>query len=199
MAEQLVPLLHEPIRAPRLGFHGECIFAATWREFMAKQAHYFDSSEPMFNVVLSSLPTEPTQRHASILASVVTWLGTNCGRSVIEEAERHDPPGGLLTDYRYLHAWWHDNHRRIGINEGIRTIEHLLSTGHPSPLPGLSAEDLEVVDHLMCWLGTKHGQIFLRVAKKRVVEAYERDRQSRMEQWAKENGRPHPMSMKVSP
>lgn len=173
MGEDLRKLQHKPIQPPRKGHLGEQVYASMWEAFMTRPpAESWDAPSPIEEVMWNSLQ-QITQRHASVLASVVCWLGTNCGNCMLQQAEKEREAERWDADKCYLLSWTLQNRRRLGVNSGVRTIETLLAPPdtvvrtmrlgepHLKVQPALSAEDLEAVDHLMLWLAEPAGRAFV--------------------------------------
>ena len=130
-------------------------------------------NESPLDVVLRGCPFPATQREATVLASVVSWLGTNCGREMLRAAKDSESARLWRAHETYLAVWALENVRSNGIRGGcggLRTIEHILgeaietSRGRTVVRPTLSVNDFEAVDHLMLWLGQHDGQGFLLAA-----------------------------------
>lgn len=191
---------HAPMRKPRASFFGESVYAARWVELMAGEARETwrgDFVQP-FEDVLGEFDRRSTydlQRCASVLASVVSWLGTNCGQAMLAMARTHIAMGKWGTHDAYLLSWTLENARHCGINGGIRTLEHLLSPGpiatdmvmemqgFTTKVPELLAGDLEAVDHLMLWLATADGQAFMARCDAEVAILKESELRVEREQW----------------
>lgn len=178
----LGPLQHAPVRPPRAGFIGENVFAERWAKYIAKGPRYgFDSWRHCPNAVLADilteLPARITQRHASVCASIVCWLGTNCGRATLEEAEKY----AKTMFAGYTAAWAIENKRTGHVNGGVRCLEHLLAPeDHYGKClftggivlrrrPELTAEDYETAEHLWAWLGSDPGRAFTQGCKQEIT------------------------------
>lgn len=183
-------LQHKPFKGPRSGFIGETVMAEKWAEWMRLDSPHFrrdwdwdcDVEERWpLEIVLRELRYPVDQAAASMAASLVTWLGTNVGRSVLSEGERIRKTGAVL--HPYLVAWTLENQRHNGINGGIQIIEFLLSsTWQWKTLPEPTARDIEVCDHVMRWIAEERGQAFLRSCR---AEIEKRDREDRDRRLAK--------------
>ena len=179
----LVPFLHEPLRPPRDGCVGEAVFAERWKRLMALQLEENSPHSARLAVILSHMAEPLSQRHATVAASFVTWLGTNIGLSFVREAQRlveqlpHDPEKAWLAQWT-----WH-NRRLSWMNNGIRSIEYILAPletftrdflSSLSRLPDLSASDYETVEGIVIWLSTREGSHFLsgceRAIERRLAE-----------------------------
>lgn len=174
----LIPLVHRPLHAPRAGHIGELVFASMWEVRMAipEKPPGADEEVPYLDV-LDNFLGQITQRQATAVASVVCWLGTNCGAAMLTRAQRERDAGHWEAWHAYLIAWTLENHRRRSTNYGVRAIEYMMApaeTVRPgealgdsglSELPTLGADELEAVDHLMVWLADRDGQDFLRICQ----------------------------------
>lgn len=154
-------LRHEPIRPPRPSFLREQVFAGRWRDLML-------SRRGAIHQVLRDYLAPIGQREASVAASVITWLGTNMGQALLEDAERRqttDRPSGWSPSYAcsdaYLSAWCAENRRKHGINNGVRTLEAILSVDISRGICAATAADYEVAENVFFWLGQPDGQRFL--------------------------------------
>lgn len=126
-------------------------------------------TDTAIDAVLRGYPHKATQREASVLASVTAWLGTDCGRALLRQAEENAAARHCTIHDAYLVAWSLENARRRR-SDGLRMIEHILNeatetaSGGAMRHPSLSASDFEVVEHLMLWLGEREGRAFLLAA-----------------------------------
>jgi hypothetical protein len=187
---------HKSLRPPRVGFIGETVFAAYWVNLMAIPAPtWYDSqTNHQLLLILHDMPGTITQRHATVAATLVTWLGTNCGRAFLSDAQQLEQKMGRFAGHAYPAAWAIENARSSGINGGFRTVEHLLapddhfgrnSRGHGlSFQPELTADDLEVMEHVAKWLGTPEGKQFTAVCENEIKH---RDKQKWREDMIKFN------------
>lgn len=158
----LVDFIHEPLVPPRPGFEGECAFYQVWKATMTAPStgrRWDGGDEHPLDAVLINFHLQTTQRDVSILASMASWLGTNCGNSILHRAEHALSNVG---PERYLMAWAAENARKHGINSGRRTIE---AFGDRGGCIEFTARDLEVCDSMMLWLPTFEGQAFLAAAR----------------------------------
>lgn len=167
MQTKEMPVAHEPARPPRPSHDGEEAFAAAWKKLMAQpvEALYGDET-PRLGEILWDYPHPVGQREATVCASLICWLGTNCGLSFLQEARRL---AAMIRspEKAYLSAWAIENFRVRHVNMGYRTLEHCLSPreeagtfGYVKPIE-LSAADYETAEHLARWLGSVDGQRFL--------------------------------------
>lgn len=169
--EMLTPLQHIGIRRPRPGFLGECAFSEKWVERMNRTRKDWDQNTiEAIDQVLRNFSGQITQRIASVIAGTVAWLGTNCGRSMLHDAEKLRASRAAGRGHEYLMAWASENARQRGINSGMRVIESIVVAEADStdfgplnfaPLGPVTFHDLEAVDCLMMWLADVEGQRFL--------------------------------------
>lgn len=155
------PLVHAPVRPPREGFPRERVYAGRWQKLMQARSGVFAR-------ILGDYRGRIGQREAAVAASVVTWLGTNIGQAMLEDAQlrcksshRQGWPSGLAASDAHLCAWVHENKRKAGINSGIRTLEAILWSASQEAWAPVSAEDYEVAEHVMFWLGQHDGTSFV--------------------------------------
>lgn len=180
---------HSPVRKPRAGHIGEQVFAERWRELMASvPLHGEGHPNEMLETILRNYHKDQVdQRDATVAATVVCWLGCNCGRAILYIAKRLKELGAGPESY--LYAWAGENRRSLGINRGYRTIEYMLAPDdhfgrqwpHESELslvrrPEISVNDLEVAEHLFAWFRTGDGEAWIaeseREVDRRQAEAY---------------------------
>lgn len=174
-------LQHKP-RAPypRPGHIGERVYTEEWAALMQELDRCgINAPNSMLADILHDLPAPICQRHATICASVITWLGTSCGQSIILNG-RHFKTKNV--SYPYLLAWHQENTRSMGVNGGFRVIEHLLAPedhfgrdflglGGVTLVrqPELSVNDYETVEHLMQWLSYR-GEGFILKCEYRIEQ-----------------------------
>lgn len=188
-------LVHDPMHKPRNGFIGENVFAAAWKEEMAKPGpSAYDCDEYALGFVLWSMPGKLTQRRATVAASFVTWLGTNAGVGLLYVA-RGLEKRMVHTAMAYQAAWAHENERRRGINNGIRMLEYQLAlpenietnpmfrTGGLRSLPVLSADDYEVAEHVVRWIA-EQGQTFVIACEAEIKRLQNIEREVRLSEHA---------------
>lgn len=175
-------LAHEPNRPPRADIYGEVIFAEHWKRLMAQPCDWREEEEGgLLGSILRYLPLPISQRDATVAASFICWLGTNCGRCFLSQAKAR---AGEAADKHerslaYLCQWAVEN-RRIGyINHGFRAIEFWMMDAEESaevnkavsaifwrrPKVEVSGRDLEVADAIAMWLGADEGQAFIKAAE----------------------------------
>lgn len=185
----MLPLLHRPVRPPRPSFIGECVYASMWEALMERpvpedELNWYDKHEPRptaLSVVLGRLEGPVQQRHATIVAGVVCWFGTNCGNSMLTRAKREAAAGRWESWHAYLMAWTLENVRRPSTNFGVRCIEHIqapestyithvFSAGRDlSELPAIGADEIEAVEHLMLWIAEPPGQAFIALCEAEIT------------------------------
>lgn len=165
---------------PRAGHAGETVYSEEWAELMQElDRDGINAPNSMLAGILNNLPARICQRHATICASVITWLGTACGQSIILNGKRFREQG---IRWHYVMAWHAENIRRGGVNGGYRIIEHLLAPPDHfgrdffgiggitlQRLPELSVNDYETVEHLMAWLG-RYGEGFILKCELRIQD-----------------------------
>jgi hypothetical protein len=179
----LFGLEHKPIRGVRKDIIGEVVFASMWEVLMQRDD---GSDDYAIEGVLTVFPRVIEQRHATVLASVVCWLGTNCGHSFLEQAKTISAKLHERTEEQYVIAWAIENLRRGYINSGDRAIEAILATeyrGWRCVRPELSADDLEVVELLMHWLGSRSGQDFLQNCNAEINRMHIANRDKQLAEW----------------
>lgn len=170
---ELGELKHQPLRPPRVDHVGENVFAHEWEVFMLTDRSANEPANIRLENILEDMDRLLTQRHASVAATFITWLGTNCGQSYLHEASQLGSRGRIGNDKAFVAAWAIENMRRRGINHGRRTVEALLEDDSPNgelfaEMVGLrqpgdfTVEDLETLDHVAAWLGTDQGYRFCR-------------------------------------
>jgi len=157
----LPELLHEAIRPARKGFPREHVFAGRWRELM-------QTSRGALARILLDYSAPVGQREASVAASVITWLGTNIGQALLDDATRRQSMhqvAGWTPSYAasdaHLSAWAAENRRKRGISHGWRALEAILTTDMEKGPAEPSVGDYEVAEHIMFWLGQHGGQRFV--------------------------------------
>ena len=192
-------LLHEPLRPPRAKHIGEQVYASMWKAAMAErweEIHFDIDEPPPIYAVLEELGVKRiNQRHATVAATVICWLGCNMGNALVHQARRQIAAGRWEERDAYLLAWTIEN-RRVGcVNNGVRAIEYMLAPeadyvknaplAHSglSKLPELAAQDLEIVDHVMLWLPTERGQAFLRQCETEIERLHDQERRRKAAEW----------------
>lgn len=169
--EEWVELKHEPERPARPDVYGEGIFLEAWQRLMATFPKHGDGElNEMFCHVFSNIRGPAKQRQATVAASFIVWLGTNCGREYLRQARLILAYMQVASDHSvrrggswsYSAAWANFDRRHCGINGGNRTIEAILSE--------VEVNDVEIVDHLAAWLGSPEGYDFIEEAEAEIEE-----------------------------
>jgi hypothetical protein len=191
---ELLAFSHAPIRAPRPSVIGEVVMVEKWQENMARYADsiHDECDEYAFRALMTAFPFPLTQRLATVAASFVKWLGTNCGRCFLLEAERVEK---LLDGKRdsWAAAWAIENARHSGHNGGARYIEAALApddhwqNGLLTRLPDLTAHDVETVEHVVYWLGTTEGRAFLADCEREIAARTEAGRRAERAEWLRKH------------
>lgn len=170
---ELGELKHEPINPPRADHVGENVYSFEWLTLNETIRRPNDPPNVLLGSILYHMERRITQRHASVAASFITWLGTNCGHSIHDRAQQL-LKAGLHRDEAYECAWAIENKRRSGINHGIRYIESVLAGPDDfgkdifsgmwglRRMPNITIEDYETVEQLVEWLSTDRAQEFIR-------------------------------------
>jgi hypothetical protein len=153
---------HVPIRPAREDI-GEQVFSRRWKELMETNPAGLYSTKPIY-YVLRGYPYVVNQRAASVLASMVCWLGTNVGKGFLLLAEDFRDNTTCRFDC-YLAAWGVRNARKVGMNSCARQLEFITRTQDDMDkgvFTDVSIRDLEAIDQLCIWLGGAEGQEFLK-------------------------------------
>jgi hypothetical protein len=173
-------LSHTPMRPVR-DLLAEQVFASEWLSLMGATLSDFDYDGPengeQLSHIMQYLPGPITDRHSKIAASIIVWLGTNCGLAFLMEARRlMNSPTRIR--YPFLAQWSHENTRHPCVNQNIRLIEHLLATeyhsdvfspfGQTPVVPDLSVDDYDAAECLMRWLSTKDGLAFVAECERKI-------------------------------
>ncbi|WP_455233404.1 hypothetical protein [Geopseudomonas aromaticivorans] len=169
---------HEPVRPVRPDVLGEVAFYTEWQDLMAQEPPMgFMVADSHLEIILAALGGQVTQRRATVAASLIKWLGTNCGRSMREEAQRLatlEVAG--LGDRAWLKAWAVENRRDLSSNYGDRALEAILAEEFLPDgrvvVPELTMDDYEVAEQLMLWLGSHNGKAYLQRCEQRLRALY---------------------------
>lgn len=164
-------ILHLPIRPPRDGVIGECVFSQHWQELMAGASAYpeydHDYNDPNLGRILDR--HDVTQADATICATLIQWLGTNVGRCTLDRGRQLGNQIGRSTTFLpVLAAWAADNLRSPYRNGNRRLLECLMVdpdaardwAGSPLTVPALTLKDFETAELLMAWLDNAKGLEF---------------------------------------
>ena len=170
---------------PTRNMVGEVVFAREWKRLMEtplEDDDYDDYRIGKFAFIVHMTDGECSQHHASLAASFVTWLGTNCGGCFLLNAKRlaEENHGRMSRANMFLAQWAIENRRRAGVNSGWRTIEHLLYTGGHDSFGNFTGDykpatstEYEVLDNVVYWLGTAEGTLFIEKCE-RLIRAREK-------------------------
>lgn len=190
------PLVHQPVNPPREN-HREEMYARTWSVWATAhppRAHD-DLDATHFDWMFSDLPWVPGQQEALVAASLMCWLGTNCGQGFLDDVRRLQEVIG--SQYAALQAvigsqyaaesafsmqWALENQRRPSVNHGRRILEFCLTAReklNAGEVEALTGRDFEAAECVMAWLGTLDGQMFLHACKSECVNSETRERAAR--------------------
>ena len=185
---------HTPIRPVRSDVIGEQVFVEAWQALMSKEPpSIWDTESPnaQLYAVLSRVSGRLTQRHASVSASVIRWLGTNNGRAFLAQAEglAERLAGSLFCrTSAFVMAWGNENQRLNFRDFGLRTIEMVLAPAHEITENGrdtkrtpLSASDYETVESVVAWLAEGAGHTFLKGCQAEIDRRLKEERAARRE------------------
>ncbi|WP_338924548.1 hypothetical protein V0M98_33575 (plasmid) [Pseudomonas silesiensis] len=158
MNEHFHTLDHSPIRPASEGCIGEEVFLRRWRKLLAFGNGYHPFSDGI-NATLEYIvkPCDPgiTQRHATVAASLIRWLGSNDGLAFLEKADLKCGSLGNREE-AYIAEWALENSREGNSSFGLLTIEQvMMRVGDVEP-PTLSVDDCETMAHLLMWLAAEH-------------------------------------------
>lgn len=133
-------------------------------------------------------------RNARVAASFISWIGTNAGACFIREAKLRIEDFSY-SEPAYLAAWALANRRERSVSSNVRAIEVILSAeslfNHSAESPyvrasklAISMEDIDVVESLVKWLSTPHGDSFVSacVAEYVAMRAIQRSRSNCIKQ-----------------
>lgn len=190
---------HEPLKRIREDVAGEGIFVRLWQELMQQvpeESHY-TIYEP--NTKLGELmmfcPVQVSQRTASICAEFCRYLGTNGGRGYLHVLSEQIELQGS-SSRGALAAWAIENERRHGINGGARTVDFMLSTvwGETAKWEEVSRDDIETIEVMAEWLGSKEGRDFVATGLQEIEDATRQRRTDQLEAFWSANHRIQPIS-----
>ena len=127
---------------------------------------------------------ELTEHSCRVIASFVSYLGTNGGQQYFSDVERFKQLPDTPRFYAYELAWSYQNIRKHGHDLGYRAIEYLLNTveNHPGPSENYfgkgyydpTVEDYEIIDYVCKWLASTTGQEYLQKCKQDVLQEQEK-------------------------
>lgn len=184
---------HIPTLPARESVVGEGVFLSAWQQLMADSAKGFgEGPHPcLLHSILAHLPDPVEQRHATVAATFVKWLGTNGGRDLLDKADRLRVKAGTpVAAYRF--AWAGVNRRDPCISHGIRAIEGILGPIElvtevdnyrqiSKWLPKLSVADYETVEAIVEWLPSREGTEFLEKCQTQIQKLHRAQRQAELE------------------
>lgn len=179
------PLVHQPVNPPREN-HREEMYARTWAVWATAhppRAHD-DLDATHFDWMFSDLLWVPGQQEALVAASLMCWLGTNCGQGFLDDVRRLQAVigGQYAAESAFSMQWALENQRRPSVNHGRRILEFCLTPReklNAGEVEALSGRDFEAAECVMTWLGTIDGQQFLYECRNDCVNAEARERAAR--------------------
>jgi len=166
-----VELSHTPINPPRKGHFGEAVFLKNWQELAVRYIE--DDSDDMdrteFDRVFHHYRWNPGQQEATVVASIVVWLGTNCGLAFLRSAQAQTKKSFYVTEAAqtiFLMEWAKENQRLAWVNRGIRTLENCLTKEcSETKLVELTGRDYEIAECFVCWLATRPAQKYIAICE----------------------------------
>lgn len=183
---------HVATLPPRASVVGEGVFLSAWQKLMADSAVGYDEGPHpcLLHDILAHLQEPVEQRHATVAATFIKWLGTNGGRDLIDRSERLKS-SGMAPVHAYCSAWAILNRRDPCISHGIRTIEGILGpielvtqiTNYREIykwLPKLTVSDYETVEAVVTWLASEEGVDFVGRCHEAIQKAHSDQRQAEM-------------------
>jgi hypothetical protein len=177
-------LLHMPIRPPRQGHISERVYCSRWIDLMntpLAEEEQEDGMEPPCRLSHNVLPEirayrRIRQRDARVAASMVSWLGTNVGLSVLIDAKKiRDSAPHWARGKAYHMAWALENTRNRCLSGGWKISEYLLAPadhfqkGELMQMPNYTWQDEEVLAHTFAWVGTLEGSEFVDSCNKQIT------------------------------
>lgn len=179
------PLSHQPVNPPREN-HPEQTYAKTWAAWaMANPLRAHDAPNAThFDWMFSDLPWTPGQREAFVAASLMCWLGTNCGQGFLDDVRRLQTAIGnqYSPESAFAMQWALENQRRPSVNHGRRILEFCLTPRerlNAGEIEAPSGRDFEAAECVMAWLGTIDGQQFLHACRNDCENKEKRERSAR--------------------
>ena len=175
---------HTPLRAPREGTPGECIYLQLWQEFAAANAKEFEH-------VFWDMPDAIDQRVATVAASFMVFMGCNGGADFTYQAKR------LCANFSYsrdafLAAFALQNQRRTGVDGGLRLVEYMLAPAYPfedrgrgvhrlnwANVPAITQKDMDAIECMAVWWSTPQADRMRAIAEP-LIEAAKRKAYSGM-------------------
>lgn len=170
---------HTPVRPARDGCIGEQIFLKNWVDLVTYDHGYHPDYDGPNGILISIIQPGDgiiTQRHATVAASMLRWLGTNNGRGLLDKAEHlaeklSNRPDGFVA------AWALECRRSMSVNSGLNGPDHVMMAAGTRIPEKLSQDDLETMASIMEWLAAEtvtrlcNGASFLRKCQEDVAEA----------------------------
>lgn len=171
MSEQAPKIAYNPAHPPRPCTPAEGVFLNEWRELMRTSP--FLADQILWPVSHMTIPQEMFE---CVSASLMVYLGTNGGRSLIYECEAAAAKARTPAD-GYLQAWAIHNRRSRGCEHGIRAAEYILAIRHPTrfeesqaglrpasvqwqDVPVVTQDEYDIFDVMLEWLSTPDGRAF---------------------------------------
>lgn len=105
-----------------------------------------------------------------VIASFICWLPSNVGCCFIQDAFNFHKNNNLKYKDAFQLSWNKTNKRSLGINNTYRILEYLLASHEKLDCDrglinfkpeSISCLDYEIIEHLVDWLSTKKGYIFI--------------------------------------
>ena len=116
-----------------------------------------------------------TEHSCRVIASFISYLGTNGGFQYLLDVEKFKQLPDIPKFYAYELAWYYENLRKYGHNNGYRAIEFILNPveNHPGPSERYfgkgyydpTVEDYEIIEYVCKWLASSTGQEYLQKCK----------------------------------
>jgi len=158
---------HTPLLQVR-DLPGEQVFAEAWRKLLSTPTDGYVA--PILGQILECFSSRYSiaPRDAQVLASVITWLGTRCGKVFLDAANRASE-----SNDRYLREWSSKNRLVPWVNQGRRTLENILFG--PNSDRRASLRELDAVENLMSWLGSSPDAAMLLENCEREIERRDRE------------------------
>ena len=142
---------------------------------------YFDNL--FVNYHFENFAYEITEHTCRVVASFISYLGTNGGYQYLFDVERFKQLPDIPDFYAYELAWSYENMRKYGHNGGYRAIEYILNPvkNHPGPSDRYfkqnyynpTVEDYEIIDYVCKWLASSTGQQYLTKCKVEIQKEIE--------------------------
>ncbi|WP_408601551.1 hypothetical protein [Pseudomonas sp. PLMAX] len=170
---------HTPVRPARDGCIGEQIYLKNWISLITEDNGYhpdYDGPNGLLRSIVDPADGIITQRHATVAASMLRWLGTNNGRGLLQKAEHFAQKLGNRPD-GFVAAWAIECRRSNSVNSGLNGPDHVMMPAGSRIPEKLSADDLEVMASIMEWISADtvtrvcNGGSFLRKCEADVLEA----------------------------